>query len=183
MMRHPRITIAAVAIGAAGAIGGIALAAGGSSSSYGSGASSSSSGSVSPLTSSAQATVHAETATVQGKSEMILVDANGLPLYTFKGDSPTKSAVAGQLAVAWPALVSNAPTANGVMGTLTTVSTGNGKQVAYNGHFLYTFVKDQPGHVTGQGVANFLVATPSLAWSGSAAAASAPSQSSNGWSY
>jgi predicted lipoprotein with Yx(FWY)xxD motif len=122
-------------------------------------------------------------ATVQGKSEMVLVDAKGLPLYTFPGDSPTKSAVGGQLAAIWPALVANAPTAKGVMGTVTTVSTSHGKQVAYNGHLLYTFVNDNPGRVTGQGVHNFFVATPSLTWSGSATAASAPSQSSNGWSY
>ena len=39
------------------------------------------------------------------------------------------------------------------------VDTSNGHQVTYNGHFLYTFVEDSPGHVTGQGVQNFFVAT------------------------
>ncbi len=42
------------------------------------------------------------------------------------------------------------------------MATTNGEQVAYNGHFLYTFVEDQPGKVTGQGVQNFYIATPNL---------------------
>ena len=38
----------------------------------------------------------------------------------------------------------------------------DGRQVTYNGHFLYTFVDDSPGHVTGQGVSDFFVATPNM---------------------
>ena len=40
--------------------------------------------------------------------------------------------------------------------------TANGRQVQYNGHFLYTFVNDTPNQVTGQNVQGFVVATPGL---------------------
>ena len=185
-MRHPRITIAAVAVVAAGAIGGIALASGGSSSGsiYSSGTSKSSSGSVpQPMPAHNVATVQTATAVVQGQSEKILVDSNGMPLYTYKGDTPTKTAVSGQLAALWPPLVSNAPTARGAAGALKAVSTTNGMQVAYNGHFLYTFVSDSPGHVTGQGVENFTIATPSLTMTAVAKVTHAPATSSNGYGW
>ena len=70
--------------------------------------------------------------------------------------------VSGQLAALWPPLVAGTPTESGTSGGLAVVHTGNGRQVTYNGHFLYTFVEDNPGQVTGQGVQNFFVATPGL---------------------
>jgi predicted lipoprotein with Yx(FWY)xxD motif len=187
-MRHPRITIAAVAVVAAGAVGGIALAAGGggsgSGSLYGSGSSKPSQSHTSNAPRVAVvnlATVQTATVDVQGTAERILVDSKGLPLYTYKGDTPTKSAVSAQLAAAWPPLMSNHPTLRGAKGTLTTASTSNGRQVAYNGHFLYTFVSDSPGHVTGQGVENFTVATPTLTTTMARKTMPvAPSQSANG---
>jgi predicted lipoprotein with Yx(FWY)xxD motif len=120
-------------------------------------------------------TVHTATATVQGTTERILVDAKGLPLYIYRPDTATKSLVTGQLAVLWPPLVASAPTAHGATGTLTAVATSSGQQVTYNGHFLYTFVQDSPGHVTGQGVQNFFVATPGISANRRAAAPVPPS--------
>jgi hypothetical protein len=55
------------------------------------------------------------------------------------------------------------------------VATSSGQQVTYNGHFLYTFVQDSPGHVTGQGVQNFFVATPGIPANPRAAAPVPPS--------
>jgi hypothetical protein len=58
--------------------------------------------------------------------------------------------------------------------------------VAYNGHFLYTFVDDAPGRVSGQGVSNFFVATPDLRAIGNATtakAAPAPTTGSRGYGY
>jgi predicted lipoprotein with Yx(FWY)xxD motif len=159
-MRHPRITIAAIAVAVAAAIGGFAIAsAAGSSNSYAArGTAPSSSSSVT----GDAVTVQTATATVQGTSETILVDSHGLPLYIYKPDTAVTSHVTGQLADLWPPLVAAAPTDRGVTGQLASVATTNGKQVAYNGHFLYTFVEDRPGRVTGQGVQNFYVATPNL---------------------
>ena len=131
------------------------------------------------------ATINVTTATLGGKSEQILVDARGLPLYTYGGDSTTVSRVSGSLAALWPPLVSGSPSEIGATGKLTVLTDANGQQVLYNGHFLYTFVNDSPGEVTGEGVQNFFVATPGLS---SAAAKAAPSPApspapSQGYSY
>jgi predicted lipoprotein with Yx(FWY)xxD motif len=108
------------------------------------------------------ATVRSASATVGGMSETILVNGKGLPLYFYKPDTATRSLVSGQLAALWPPLDSSTPTAHGIPGALKVVKTANGRQVAYQGHFLYTFIEDSPGQVTGQGVQNFFVATPGL---------------------
>jgi predicted lipoprotein with Yx(FWY)xxD motif len=137
--------------------------------------------------SSPTATLHTANATVGGATESILVDGKGLPLYFYKPDTPTESMVTGQLAALWPPLVASRPVANGAGGTLKVVNTPNGQQVAYNGHFLYTFVEDSPGHVTGQGVQNFFVATPriSAAPNGPASGGTTPAQTpvSHGYGY
>jgi predicted lipoprotein with Yx(FWY)xxD motif len=95
-------------------------------------------------------------------TESILVNSKGLPLYVYKPDSASKSKVTGELAALWPPLVAKHPTASGSTGVLSTVLTTNGRQVTYNGHFLYTFAEDGPLQVTGQGVQNFFVATPRI---------------------
>ncbi|MDX6297431.1 MAG: hypothetical protein QOI51_1288 [Nocardioidaceae bacterium] len=174
-MRHPRITIAAIAVALAAAIGGFTVAFASGSSSPSAGGSMTTAGGP-----ASAATVQTATATVQGTTEMILVDGQGMPLYIYKPDTTTTSHVTGQLAALWPPLVAATPTASSVTGLLSSVKTTNGEQVAYNGHFLYTFVEDSPGHVTGQGVQNFFVATPSL---GAGASNAAPSKSSNSYSY
>jgi len=182
-MGNPRITFAVTAVAVAATIGGIALATAGSSSLYGSPAAKSASGPTATSTVANQATVTAVTATVQGTPETILVDAHGLPLYTYKLDTASTSNVTGRLAALWPPLIANTPNARGADGALTSVQTTNGKQVSYNGHFLYTFVDDKPGKVTGQAVQNFFVATPNLPTDAAANATIAPAPSSNGYGY
>jgi predicted lipoprotein with Yx(FWY)xxD motif len=118
------------------------------------------------------ATVNVTSATVGGMSEQVLVDARGLPLYTYSLDTSTQSRVRGGLAALWPPLVSGSPSEAGATGELTVLADSNGQQVLYNGHFLYTFVDDTPGQVTGQGVQDFSVATPDL---GGGSASAAPS--------
>ena len=182
-MRHPRITIAALAVAAAATVGGFAIASAASSSRAQPVAATSASTSAADAPGApSQATVQTATATVQGTTETILVDAHGLPLYIYTPDTTTTSQVSGQLAALWPPLVAAAPSASGASGRLTTVATSNGQQVSYNGHFLYTFVEDSPGHVTGQGVQNFFVATPNLA-GGAVSAATGSSGSGNGYGY
>jgi predicted lipoprotein with Yx(FWY)xxD motif len=119
------------------------------------------------------ATINVAAATVGGRSEPILVDAHGLPLYTYNLDTAKQSRVDVGLAQLWPPLVSNSPTENGANGKLGVITDSNGQQAQYNGHFLYTFVKDTPGQVTGQGVAGFAVATPNLSAKSSPAATKA----------
>jgi predicted lipoprotein with Yx(FWY)xxD motif len=114
------------------------------------------------------AVVTTATATVQGKSETILTNTQGLTLYYFTSDTPTTSACTGGCAGSWPSLVvtgSSAPTsATSLSGKLTAVSDANGMQVQYNSHFLYTFASDTaPGQTTGEGIGGkWFVATPDL---------------------
>jgi predicted lipoprotein with Yx(FWY)xxD motif len=175
-MQRPKIIIASVAVAAIAAIGGTtaALASGSSSSS----AASSSSAPASSAPAGSAGTVRTLQATVNGKTETILVNAQGLPLYYYQPDTAAKSLVAGQLAAAWPPVTSAMPTGAGLSGQLTAVNDAHGSQVAYNGHLLYTFVTDRSGQVTGQGVQNFFVATPGIApLAGTSAGTSAPAAS------
>ena len=152
-MRHPRIIIASISLAAAAAIGGGVTAAAAASPHAGS----------RPATAQqAAATVRTVQATVGGKTETILVNSQGLPLYYYLNDTAGKSVVTGGLAALWPPLTSASPAAAGLTGKLAAVMDIHGDQVAYNGHLLYTFADDQPGQVTGQGVQGFFVATPGL---------------------
>jgi predicted lipoprotein with Yx(FWY)xxD motif len=129
-------------------------------------------------------TLHAAIGTVNGKTETILVNAKGLPLYYYGSDTAKKSLVNGELARLWPPLLSAKPTGTGATGKLTALKVASGHQVTYNGHFLYTFIDDSPGHVTGQGVSNFFVATPHVKLLGSAPKPTTPVVSSGGgYSY
>ena len=151
-MRHPRIIIASISLAAAAALGGGITAA----------AATTSHASSRPAASQAAATVRTVQATVGGKTETVLVNSQGLPLYFYLYDTAGKSAVTGGLAALWPPLTSASPAATGLTGKLAVVSDAHGDQVAYNGHLLYTFADDQAGQVTGQGVQGFFVATPGL---------------------
>jgi predicted lipoprotein with Yx(FWY)xxD motif len=152
-MRHPRIIIASLSLAAAAALGGGITAA----------AATTSHASSQPAASQqAAATVRTVQATVGGKTETVLVNGAGLPLYYYLNDTAAKSNVTGALASLWPPLTSASPTATGTTGQLAAVKDIHGNQVAYHGHLLYTFADDRAGQVTGQGVEDFFVATPGL---------------------
>jgi predicted lipoprotein with Yx(FWY)xxD motif len=153
-MRHPRIIIASVSLAAAAALGGGISAAA---------ATTSHTSSQPAASQQAAATVRTVQASVGGKTETVLVNSQGLPLYYYLNDTAAKSAVTGGLAALWPPLTSASPAATGLTGKITAVMDVHGAQVAYNGHLLYTFADDQAGQVTGQGVQGFFVATPGLA--------------------
>ena len=150
-MRHPRIIIASLSLAAVAAIGGVTVA-----------SAASSDASSMPPAARAAATVRTVQATVAGKTETILVNGTGLPLYFYLPDTATKSNVTGKLASLWPPLTSASSTAIGITGQLAVVKDVHGDQVAYHGHLLYTFADDHAGQVTGQGVEDFFVATPGL---------------------
>ena len=113
----------------------------------------------------------------------ILVNSAGHTLYEFKGDVGTKSSCTGACATAWPPLlVTGKPTAGtGLTASKLGTSTrsGGSQQVTYNGHPLYTFVKDtKPGQTNGQGLTAFGASWFALTPSGNQA--SAPASSSGG---
>ena len=174
-MRHPRIVIGGIGLAVVAAVGGVtAAAAGGSPTSA-------------PAAghSAMPATVRTVPASVAGKTETILVNAHGLPLYFYRPDTATKSLVTGGLAQLWPPLTSPAVAGAGVTGKVAVLKDVNGQQVTYNGHPLYTFADDHAGQVTGQGVQNFFVATPGIA-SITGAGSTAPAVSavpSGGYGY
>jgi len=178
-VRHPRIIIASISLAAAAAIGGgITAAAATTSTSHAS--------SRPAASQHAAAAVRTVQATVGGKTETILVNSQGLPLYYYLSDTAAKSVVTGGLAALWPPLTSASPAATGLTGKLAAVMDIHGDQVAYNGHLLYTFADDQAGQVTGQGVQGFFVATPGLApiADSSASAGTVPAASSgSGYGY
>ncbi|TMB83159.1 MAG: hypothetical protein E6J48_04910 [Chloroflexi bacterium] len=148
----------------------MALAAcGGSTSSGGGGYNSTpATATTSNSSSSSNALVKTSTATVDGKSETILTDAKGKTLYYFTPDTATTTACTGSCAQKWPPLVatgSSAPASTSSLpGKLTTLTTANGNQIEYNGHFLYTFAGDGgPGQTNGNKLFDkWFVATPNL---------------------
>src|SRR5260370_15677948 len=105
-------------------------------------------------------------ATVNGKSETILTNAQGMTLYYFMPDTATKAACTGTCAGIWPPLLftsTGSPTsATTLPGTLSGVTDTNGQQVEYNGHPLYTYSKDTAaGQTNGEEFkAKWFVATP-----------------------
>jgi predicted lipoprotein with Yx(FWY)xxD motif len=153
-MRNPRIIIAGLAVAAVAAVGGVTAASAGSSPA---------SSAPSAGQRAAAATVRTAAAAVAGRTETILVNARGLPLYYYRPDTAANSLVTGGLARLWPPLTSAAPFPAKVNGKLTVLNDAHGHQVAYNGHLLYAFINDHAGQVTGQGVQSFFVATPGLA--------------------
>lgn len=91
---------------------------------------------------------------MQADSSMgkIWVDAKGMTLYTFDKDTKGMSACYDKCAAAWPPLM--AEKGAKAEGSWTLVKRKDGHmQWAYDGHPLYTFVKDKKaGDVTGDGV-------------------------------
>jgi predicted lipoprotein with Yx(FWY)xxD motif len=144
---------------------------------------SSSSSGTTPTTAPTSATPIVKTAsvTVNGQSETILTNAQGMTLYYFTADTATKAVCTGTCAGIWPPLLftgTGSPTSATLLpGTLRVVTDANGKQVEYNGHPLYTYSKDTaPGQTNGEGFkGKWFVATPTLA--GASAPQSTPTPS------
>ena len=111
-MRHPRIIIASLSLAAAAALGGGITAA----------AATTSHASSQPAASQqAAATVRTVQATVGGKTETVLVNGAGLPLYYYLNDTAAKPNVTGALASLWPPLTSASPAVTGITGQLAAV--------------------------------------------------------------
>ena len=117
---------------------------------------------------SSSAMVKTVTATVKGKSETILTDAEGKTLYYFTSDTATKAACTGTCVGVWPPLLSTgsgSPASSATLpGKLTVQTDANGNQVEYNGHLLYTYSGDTAaGQTNGEGLfGKWFVCTPAL---------------------
>jgi predicted lipoprotein with Yx(FWY)xxD motif len=165
-----RMLLALPAVAAAAAV----LAACGSSGTSSAGGGSTSTGSPAAATAGSL-----KTATIGGAT--LLIDAKGFAVYSFAPDTMTKSDCDGACAAAWPPVKGPVTAGAGLTGQLGTIKRSDGStQATYNGHPLYTFVKDTgPGTDTGNGVDAFGGLWHALTASGSAAPAPAPSGSSS----
>jgi len=97
---------------------------------------------------------------VNTKLGKVLADGRGRTLYLFEKDKGSKSACSAACAQAWPPLTTTGkPRAGaGVSASKlgTTTRSGGVKQVTYNGHPLYGFVKDTgPRQTHGEGLKAF----------------------------
>ena len=85
-----------------------------------------------------------------GSFGKVLADAKGMPLYSFDKDEAGKSNCYEDCAKAWPPVLASA--IDKPVGDLTIIKRSDGSmQWADAGKPLYTFVKDKPGEVTGDG--------------------------------
>ena len=104
----------------------------------------------------------APTMTGDSTKGKVLTDPKGMTLYVFDKDSDGKSVCNGPCATNWPPLMAaSGAKAEGAY-TIVTRDDG-GKQWAYKGKPLYTWIKDtKPGDISGDGVANnsWHIATP-----------------------
>lgn len=148
----------------------LTLAACGGSSSSASGNSTTSSSTMPPTAASTSGNViRTASATVNGKTVMLLTNSQNMTLYYFKPDTPTTAACTTGCISTWPPFLSrdsSVPTsATSLQGTLTVQANANGQQVEYNGHPLYTYSGDTaPGQANGEGISNqWFVATTDLA--------------------
>jgi predicted lipoprotein with Yx(FWY)xxD motif len=119
----------------------------------------------------------------------VLVNSEGLTVYSFAKDSGTMSSCYGACAEAWPPVLTEGAPTSGEGATSSQLGTTKRKdgttQVTYAGHPLYTFVEDKsPGEANGNGVSAFGAEWNALDESGAPAAVSSESSSeSSGGGY
>jgi predicted lipoprotein with Yx(FWY)xxD motif len=120
----------------------------------------------------------------------VLVDSRGMPLYSSNLDAGGKPACTDACAAVWKpvTLASGTPSADAGAGKVGIVMRSDGtRQVAVAGRPLYTFVRDAPGKVTGNGVSDAFSGRH-FTWAavlagGKSAAAGANGGSSSGGGY
>lgn len=136
---------------------------------------------------SGSAVIKTTTATVNGTSETILTNEQGMTLYYFTPDTSTKAACSTGCTSTWPPLLfqgSGTPgSATSLSGTLSAANAGNGMQIEYNGHPLYTYSGDTAsGQTNGEGIGGqWFVATPTIKSQGAPSAT--PTSGSNYGGY
>jgi predicted lipoprotein with Yx(FWY)xxD motif len=119
----------------------------------------------------------------------VLVNSEGLTVYSFAKDSGTMSSCYGACAEAWPPVLTEGAPTSGEGASSSQLGTTKRKdgttQVTYAGHPLYTFVEDKsPGEANGNGVSAFGAEWNALDESGAPAAVSSESSSeSSGGGY
>ena len=111
----------------------------------------------------------------------VLTNVKGFAVYSFAPDTMTKSECTGACAAVWPPVKGPTTAGMGLTGKLGTIKRPDGSiQATYNGHPLYTFIKDTgPGTDKGNGLNAFGGRWHALTASGSAVPASISSRRSS----
>ncbi len=110
----------------------------------------------------------------------VLVNAQGMTLYSLSGEHGGKFICTSSACTAvWHPLTAPSGTPSGSVGSLSTVKRPDGTvQVTYKGMPLYTFAQDQaPGEAKGQGIKDVGTWTVVRIGSGSGSSSSAPATS------
>ena len=133
---------------------------------------------------SVTASVRIGHATVKGKFIQVLTNSQGMTLYWETTDTATTSHCTGNCASLWPPLLSSHSSLGspaGLTKAWAVVKDGNGNQVSYDGHLLYTYSGDtSPGQAVGEGLfGKWTVATPSMV--STLSSTSSSGSSSGGW--
>jgi predicted lipoprotein with Yx(FWY)xxD motif len=121
---------------------------------------------------SGDAVICTKSIALDGSTQTVLSNRDGKTLYMYKPDTSTTIVCTGPCAVAWPPLTTSASVTSsiaGLTGTVAVLSGGNGQQVIYNGHPLYTYAIDlNASDAKGQGAegGNWHVVTPDVAIQG-----------------
>jgi predicted lipoprotein with Yx(FWY)xxD motif len=107
--------------------------------------------------------------------QQVVTNSKGITVYWFAPDTSTTSKCTGSCATFWPPVKGPATAMSGVTGTLGAITRPDGPtQATYDGHPLYTFVKDTaPGQAKGNGVNAFGGLWHEMTVSGSTPGASA----------
>ena len=122
-----------------------------------------------PYGSGSSTVIQTATVNVNGQSEMVLTDAQGMTLYYYTVDSATQPTCSSSCAQIWHPLLftgSGEPSSSTPLaGKLGVQMDANGTQIEYNSHPLYTFSGDTaPGQTNGDGLFGmWFIATPNLA--------------------
>jgi predicted lipoprotein with Yx(FWY)xxD motif len=185
-MSFPRLPAAALSLAAVALI-----VAGCGGSSMSSSTSSSQEGKAPAAGGEASSTAAATTLSAAANPELgaVLVNSEGLTVYSFGKDQGTVSSCYGACAKAWPPVTTEGAPTSGEGATSSQLGTTKRKdgttQVTYAGHPLYTLVEDSsPGEANGNGISAFGGEWNALDEGGAPAAASSESGSeSSGGGY
>jgi predicted lipoprotein with Yx(FWY)xxD motif len=156
MKKHLSIGLSAFAVAAL--LSGCAGGGGGTTTAPSSAAATTAPASSAPASSMSTPAAASELKVAESKVGQIVVDGKGMSVYYYTKDTKDSgtSACTGGCLTAWPPVTTTSatPSVEGVMGTLGTITTPDGKkQVTINGMPIYYYAKDKAaGDITGQGV-------------------------------
>ena len=107
-----------------------------------------------------------------------LAEPDGQPLYTYNADTKGVSNCTGVCLADWPVYQAKGATTNLPAGVGTIKRADSGEmQFTYNGLPLYTFTGDTKGNATGNGIEDFAIAKPAAAAATSSSSSSTPQSS------